>query len=599
LKAFKDREQSSFDDDADPDANASSEFDKNDPEATLVPVLGYSTQSIASLQYLQSSFQCDPSIENLLGLVTSQYPLNQKQGMIIRALFLRILHPVQINSIRDQFLLYLGGIGGVGKTHLIKAFMFGLSIMRKHDDVLLTASTGAAAANVNGATYHSALGFGNNGNQPVRQATKSRLAHKKFFILDELSMVSLENMDQINDRCNSIWDLNRASDTVFGGLPIVIFLGDFNQFRPVRGHAIWSQTINDIAVLRSGKTIWSYFTRVVFLTEQMRQAEDLEFQDLLRRARSATLTEDDVATLNSCTIENRLAKGETPPEWAIIRLNRVREETNLLHLQAFAQKRGQKIYLFPARHDAPTGTNLDHLTLLRMIYQVGEQGYLKGPGFFAFTKGMPIMLQQNTNTYAGLVNGMRGTAEEIILDTGVQGIYMVVFHVCLNLLTSSIASWVELGDQFVLCTVPLQCVLVRPTHDHNLSFSNVPDGLVPVFPVQMRGQIPSIPGLSFYRHQVPLTLGFAFTDYKSQGSTFVSLILDLLFGKQRGVDQHGKWTSINVQLGRVKSLSGVWLREPVTLEDVSFVPHPDLRVELSRLEALEQQTISLWADSLN
>ena len=161
-------------------------------------------------------------------------------------------------------------------------------------------------------------------------------------------------------------------------------------------------------------------------------------------------------------------------------------------------------------------------------------------------------------------------------------------------LTTSIASWVELDDRFVLCTVPLRCVLVRPAHAHNLSFSDIPDGLVPVFPVQMKGQIPSMPGLSFYRHQVPLTLGFAFTDYKSQGSTFVSLILDLLFGKQRGVDQHGKWTSINVQLGRVKSLSGVWLREPVTLEDVSFTPHPDLRVELSRLEALEQLTLASW-----
>jgi hypothetical protein len=107
-------------------------------------------------------------------------------------------------------------------------------------------------------------------------------------------------------------------------------------------------------------------------------------------------------------------------------------------------------------------------------------------------------------------------------------------------------------------------------------------------------QIPSMPGMSLYRHQVPLTLGFAFTDYKSQGSTFNSLILDLVFGKQRGVDQHGKWTSINVQLGRVKTVSRVCLREPITLEDVSFTPHPDLRVELSRLEALEQQTFALW-----
>ena len=95
-------------------------------------------------------------------------------------------------------------------------------------------------------------------------------------------MVSLENLVQINERCNAIWDLNRASDTVFGGLPIVIFLGDFNQFRPGRGHAIWSQTINDIIDLQSGKSIWSHFTHVVFLTEQMRPAEDIPFQNLLR-----------------------------------------------------------------------------------------------------------------------------------------------------------------------------------------------------------------------------------------------------------------------------------------------------------------------------
>ena len=421
LKAFKDQDRSDLDGDDDA-ANISSRFDTGGPEAALVPVLGYSTQSMASLQYLQASFQADPSINNLLAMITSQYPLNQKQRVIIRALVLRVLHPVQIRSVRDQFLLYLGGIGGVGKTHLIKALMFGLSIIQKHDDVLLTASTGAAAANIGGATYHSALGYGKNASQPVRQATRSRLSHKKIFILDEISMVSLEDLVQINERCNAIWDLNRASDTVFGGLPIVILLGDFNQFRPVRGHAIWSQTINDIAVLQSGKSIWGRFTHVVFLTEQMRQAEDPVFQDLLQRARSATLTADDVATLNSCTTENRIANGETPPERAIIRLNRAREQANLVHLRAFAKAREQKIYLFPARHDAPTGTNLDYLALLRTIYHVGEEGYLKGPGFFAFTKGMPIMLQQNTNTYAGLVNSMRDTAEEVILDASMQGI---------------------------------------------------------------------------------------------------------------------------------------------------------------------------------
>jgi len=106
----------------------------------------------------------------------------------------------------------------------------------------------------------------------------------------------------------------------------------------------------------------------------------------------------------------------------------------------------------------------------------------------------------------------------------------------------------ELDDQFVLCTASLLCVLVRGTHNHTLSFSGLPDALVPIFQVQMRGEIPSMSGLPFNRYQVPLALGFAITDYKCQGSTFASLILDLRSPAQRGVDQHKKWTSINVQL---------------------------------------------------
>jgi hypothetical protein len=430
LRAYKDQEPLS--------SEASQILTPQNPYAALIPVLGHPTQSIDSLPVLQALFQGDPTVGSLLGLVTRHYPLNKKQGMVVRALFLRILQPININSVGDQFLLYLGGVGGVGKTHLIKAFIFGLSIIRKEDDVLLTASTGAAASNIGGATYHSALGLF--GNQPVGQATKSRLSHKRILIIDEVSMVSLENLVQPNDRCDAIWDLNRSSDTVFGGLPIVIFLGDFNQFKPVRGHSIWSQNINDVAVLQSAKAIWGHFTRVIFLTEQMRQAEDLPFQELLQRARSATLTEDDVATLNSRTLAARVANGETPPDRSVIRVNRLREEVNLSHLQTFAKARGQKIYLFPAKHDAPAMSNVDPTTLLKLMFQVGEVEHLKGPGFFAFTKGMPVMLLQNTNTSAGLVNGMMGSAEEVILDIDVRGIRRAPFY---NSLTDPFRSFMD------------------------------------------------------------------------------------------------------------------------------------------------------------
>jgi hypothetical protein len=60
-----------------------------------------------------------------------------------------------------------------------------------------------------------------------------------------------------------------------------------------------------------------------------------------------------------------------------------------------------------------------------MMFRVGEAGKLKGPGFLAFTKGMPVMLLQNTRTSSGLVNGMTATAERAILDTDVQRTYLL------------------------------------------------------------------------------------------------------------------------------------------------------------------------------
>ncbi len=110
----------------------------------------------------------------------------------------------------------------------------------------------------------------------------------------------------------------------------------------------------------------------------------------------------------------------------------------------------------------------------------------------------------------------------------------------------------------------------------------------------MAGEISELSDLPFRRRQVPVTLGFAITDYKCQGSTFLNLIVDLKFPAQRGLSEHKKWTSINVQLGRLKTLSGVWLRESITLADVQASPHEDLKLEILRLEGIEQSTIQSW-----
>lgn len=119
----------------------------------------------------------------------------------------------------------------------------------------------------------------------------------------------------------------------------------------------------------------------------MRQADDLPFQDMLQRARSAALTEDDVAVLNSQTVDERLARGEVPPDRAVVRVDKLREEVNMKRLEIFAKKRNQKICPFPERHDGPTLQNLNPTVLLKNMFQLGEAGKLRRPGFFAFSKG--------------------------------------------------------------------------------------------------------------------------------------------------------------------------------------------------------------------
>jgi hypothetical protein len=53
-----------------------------------------------------------------------------------------------------------------------------------------------------------------------------------------------------------------------------------------------------------GQLVWHRFTDVIILDEQMRQADDPKFRDLLRRARAGAITADDVNALNAQVLES-------------------------------------------------------------------------------------------------------------------------------------------------------------------------------------------------------------------------------------------------------------------------------------------------------
>ena len=107
--------------------NSTPSLSTTDKSTSLVPSLDLLPLSTALIPMLRAIFYATPTTNSVMSLIRSQYRLNSKQTLVTRALFDRILHPIPINTAKDQFLLYLGGVGGVRKA--IKAFLFGLSIM--------------------------------------------------------------------------------------------------------------------------------------------------------------------------------------------------------------------------------------------------------------------------------------------------------------------------------------------------------------------------------------------------------------------------------------------------------------------------------------
>src|SRR6267378_8162469 len=68
---------------------------------------------------------------------------------------------------------------------------------------------------------------------------RQRLAPIKILMVDEVSMVGAKLLQKVNQKCSKIWSTPTTSDAILGGLPIIIFLGDFNQFEPIKDTPLW------------------------------------------------------------------------------------------------------------------------------------------------------------------------------------------------------------------------------------------------------------------------------------------------------------------------------------------------------------------------
>jgi hypothetical protein len=199
-------------------------------------------------------------------------------------------------------------------------------------------------------------------------------------------------------------------------------MGDFHQFSPVRGPALWKEprAANDEDA--NGQFIWHQFTDVIILDQQMRQAEDPAFRDLLGRTRAGTLTEDDLALLNSKTTTSLLAL-DLENATTVVKLNVLRRHVNRLQMEHFALTRSQRIYVFPALHSRVRTTGPSRLRAEDLLQQTDQGTRIPFPGLFLYTPQMPAILLTNIYTALGQVNGASGIASGIVVDPTGRSLY--------------------------------------------------------------------------------------------------------------------------------------------------------------------------------
>jgi hypothetical protein len=388
---------------------------------SIFPILT-SLSSITSKSLKESIYRAgnNPCGKLITQIIEEYLPLNYKQRLLVEHVLHHAIQHKGCHTVgaESQLLLYVAGEGGVGKSRVIKAIELGYTILQRSNEVMLTASTGAAADGIDGHTIHSAISLNRKDtNRTGSIGTRCRFLWKgkSILIVDEISMVSMALLHSINEQCNKIRGTDRDSASFFGGLPIVVFLGDFHQFAPIGGKPLWQAPQKNDQIETMAQYIWHRFKNVIILDEQMRQQADQDYMKLVRRARDGTMTEQDAVALNSTVVYN-LDQSDPLTCIAITRQNSRRQNINRKQLFRFAKERGQDIYIFPASHTRAETVSSGMIPLDKLLESQDGENDAKGPGLFLYTKDMPVMVLQNICTKWGLVNGAKGVATGVVVE---------------------------------------------------------------------------------------------------------------------------------------------------------------------------------------
>ncbi|KJZ69552.1 hypothetical protein HIM_11065 [Hirsutella minnesotensis 3608] len=538
--------------------------------------------------------------------LTKRWTLNKKQAIAF-SIICRHLDSMRQGDGGDvsQLCQFIGGEGGTGKSRVIGALVGLFAAKGIPSRLLITATSGTAAARVDGITIHSACGFtkdqgpGANTARDVdgvrlpRQAERfvngqSRMdwQDKDVLVIDEVSMLGARTLHAVNERLCQL----RGSQRDFGGIPIVLFCGDFHQFRPVQERSIllpsaavsWDEDNSFRAEQRhqhdKAHALWKRFTTVVMLDEQMRAAGDPELQRLLKRIRRGVQDHTDLDLLNSrCHREGRRIPWETGIT-VVTPLNRNRWNLNMEASLAFQIQQRSTVRIFLSEHKWKDGLPTEEEAI--MMLNQGDDSAIPVPAVFMFVPGMPVVVNHNTHQGLKLVNGASYTAAEVIVDKAHPG------H--------------RISADMAIHFGPPAAIILGSETTKDFHFVGMPPGTILLTPMSIRIQCHRKRPWQqndVSRKGLPCAAAFACTDYKVQGGAFERVALELRGTRTtnvggRAVPSQCDPYSLYVQLSRCPTLDGIMLVSKVRERDLvgNRVPG-EMTAAQARLEELSDRTV--------
>ncbi|EEU34872.1 uncharacterized protein NECHADRAFT_102243 [Fusarium vanettenii 77-13-4] len=529
-------------------------FGEDDVQMTAVDLEETAGEAGEAGPRMEVDFGASTSFLEAGKAVAARFTLNKRQTIAF-LIICRQLDSIQCSGRDDvgQLCEFVGGEGGTGKSRVIEALVELFASKGISNRLLITATSGTAAAQINGITIHSACGF-----------TKDQAAGGANTAKD-LDGVRLPKQAErfVHGQSRMAW---QEKDVLV-----------IDEFRPVQERSI---------LLPSVAVSWDEDNS--FKAEQRHQHDKAheELQRLLKRIRSGVQDRTDLDLLNSrCYREGRRIPWETGIT-VVTPLNRNRWNLNMEATLSFQIQQRSMMRIFISEHKWKDGLPTEEAAT--MMLNQGDDSTVPVPGVLMFVPGMPVVVNHNTHQGLKLVNGASYTALDVILDKAHPGHRI------------SADTMVHFG--------PPAGIILASEATKNFHFVGMPPGTVLLIPmsvsIQCQRKRPWQQN-DVSRKGLPCTAAFACTDYKVQSRTLERVALELRGMRTTNVDGHIVPAqcdpySLYVQLSRCRSLDGIMLISKVRERDLvgNRVPH-EMTVAEARLEELSNKTVQealRWLD---